>query len=200
MSALTEAILTSVLAYGPPALLLGLLLVDLGVPLPGSLLLLAAGAFVRQGALDGPLALGMALVGAALGDSGSYAVGRYGGALVRGRLASTAVWQRAQATFDRWGGLAIVLTRFLLTPLCVPVSVIAGSTGYPYRRFLPFDLAGELIWVSLYMGLGFVFAGSWEALSDLADNLAWLLAGVAVMAGGTLLGWRVRSVILLAQR
>lgn len=191
MSDLTNTILTEMLAYGPPALLVILFVADLGAPLPGSLLLLAAGAFVSQGSLDGPQTMAMALLGALLGDSASYAIGRYGGGRLLRRAQATSVWGRAQALFERWGGPAVFITRWMLTPLCVPVSLIAGSARYPYRRFLLFDIAGELLWVTIYMGLGYTFAGSWEALSELASSLVGLLVGLTALGVGGFLALRV---------
>jgi membrane-associated protein len=53
MTALTDAFLTALLAYGPLALALALLLAALGVPLPATVVLLAGRAFVRQGVSTG---------------------------------------------------------------------------------------------------------------------------------------------------
>ena len=187
MSDLTDALLTAVLAYGAPALGLALLVVALGIPLPATLLLLASGAFVRQGVLDARLVFGFGLLGSVLGDNGSYCMGRCGGALVLKRVEGYAIWRNARATFDRRGALAIFLTRFLLTSLALPTNLIAGSSRYAYGRFLLFDVLGELVWIALYGGLGYAFADQWETVSDLAGNLTGVLIGLlALVAGGTL--------------
>jgi membrane protein DedA with SNARE-associated domain len=191
MSELTEAFLTAMLAYGPLALALALLLAALGIPLPATLLLLAAGAFARQGALDGAWAAGLGLLASVLGDSGGYCLGRCG-ALVPQRVAGRPSWQRAQATFARRGSLAVLLTRFALTPLALPTNLIAGSTRYAFPRFLLFDAIGELVWVVLYGGLGYLFADRWEALSDLAGNLTGALLGVLAMTIGAVWAYRVQ--------
>jgi membrane-associated protein len=195
MSELTETFLTAMLAYGPLALALALLIAALGVPIPATLLLLAAGAFARQGVLDGPAAGALGLLASVLGDSGGYCLGRCGGALVRRRVDGHAGWQRAQATFARRGSLAVLLTRFALTPLALPTNLIAGSTHYAFPRFLLFDVIGELVWVALYGGLGYLFADRWEALSDLAGSLTGALLGVLVLALGVVWAyhvWRAR--------
>lgn len=187
MSDITDTLLTAVLAYGAPALGLALLVVALGIPLPATLLLLASGAFVRQGVLDVRVALGLGLLGSVLGDSGSYCLGRCGGALVLRRVEGRALWRQAQATFERRGALAIFLTRFLLTPLALPTNLLAGSSRYAYGRFLALDALGELVWIALYGGLGYAFADQWETISDLAGNLTGALIGLlALVAGGTL--------------
>jgi membrane-associated protein len=181
MSELTEAFLTAMLAYGPLALALALLIAALGVPLPATLLLLAAGAFARQGALDSTSAGALGLLASVLGDSGGYCLGRCGGALVRRRLAGRNSWQRAQATFARRRGLAVLLTRFALTPLALPTNLIAGSTHYAFPRFLVFDVIGESVWVALYGSLGYLFADRWEVLSELAGNVTGTLLGLLAL-------------------
>jgi membrane protein DedA with SNARE-associated domain len=190
MSNLSEAFLTGMLAYGPPALSLALLLGALGLPLPGTMFLLAAGAFAGQGVLNWSAAAPLALAGTVLGDSGGYLLGRYGGSLVLKRIEGNDSWRRAQDTFDRRGGLAILLTRFVLTPLAVPINLIAGSSRYTFWRFLTFDVIGELVWVALYGGLGYLFADSWEAINDLAGNLSGLLVGIAILGVGGYLAYR----------
>jgi membrane-associated protein len=106
------------------------------------------------------------------------------------RVESSDSWRRAQETFDRRGGLAILITRFLLTPLAIPINLIAGSSRYAFWRFLTFDLLGELIWVALYGGLGYLFADSWEAISDLAGSVSGLLVGIVVLGVAGYLAYR----------
>jgi membrane-associated protein len=192
MSDLTDTLLTALLAYGAPALGLALLIVALGIPLPATLLLLASGAFARQGMLDAHLAFGLGLLGSVLGDSGSYCLGRCGGALVLKRVEGRAIWRRARASFERRGALAIFLTRFMLTPLALPTNLIAGSSRYAYGRFLALDVLGELVWIALYGGLGYAFADQWETVSDLAGNLTGALIGLLALVAGGALAYRAR--------
>lgn len=190
MSTLTDMFLTAMLAHGPVALGLALLLAALGVPLPATLLLLAAGAFVRQGTLDGITAAGIGLAASVLGDSGSYCLGRFGSVLVARQMAAHTGWQQAKTTFTRYGGLAVLLTRFALTPLALPTNMIAGSSHYAFQRFLFFDVFGEFIWVLLFGGLGYLFADSWEALGDLAGNLVAMFVGVLILIVGAVTAYR----------
>ena len=184
MSDLSDAFLTGMLTFGTPALSAALLLSALGLPLPGAMFLLAAGAFVSQGVLDWHLLAPLALVAVIAGDSGGYCLGRCAGKPVVRRLANSAAWQKAQATFDRRGSVAVFLTRFLLTPLATPTNLIAGTSRYPYRRFLLYSALGEFIWIAGYGGLGYLFADSWDVLSDLLGNVSGLLVGVVLVAAG----------------
>jgi membrane protein DedA with SNARE-associated domain len=190
MSELGETFLTAMLAYGAPAFSLALFVGALGLPVPGTMFVLAAGAFARQGVLDWPSAAPLAFLGVVAGDTGGYLLGRYGGPLVLRRFESSGAWRRAQATFDRRGGLAIFLTRFLLTPLAVPTNLVAGTSRYAFGRYLFFVATGELTWLALYGGLGYLFADSWEALNALAGDLSGLLVGAVILALGGYLAYR----------
>ncbi len=181
---LSELFLTGMITYGPPALGLALLLGALGLPLPGTFFVLAAGAFIRQGAIDWGAASGFGLLGAVLGDSASYAMGRFAKGWVQRRFGQSSTWQTAQATFEQRGGMAIYLTRFLLTPLAVPTNLIAGSTGYTFWRFLAYDIAGEVTWIVLYGGLGYIFGSQWELISQFISDFSGLLVGMVALGSG----------------
>jgi membrane protein DedA with SNARE-associated domain len=154
----------------------------LGLPMPIPLLGLAAGAFARQGLIDWKTLSALGLMGAVLGDSISYTVGCFAGGWVQRRLGGSSAWQKAGDQFQRHGAPAIYVSRFLLTPLAVPTSLIAGSSGYAFRRFLTHAVVGDFTWIALYCGLGYIFGSRWQVISQLVSPyLGWL--GVAVVVG-----------------
>ena len=181
---LTNLFLTGMITYGAPALGLALFLGALGLPLPGTLFVLAAGAFARQGIIYWVDSSGLGLLGAVLGDSASYAVGRFAKGWIERRLGQSSAWRKARATFERRGGLAIYLTRFLLTALAVPTNLIAGGSGYPFWRFLLYDIAGELTWIILYGGLGYIFGSQWELINQFINDFSGILVGVVALGMG----------------
>ena len=93
---------------------------------------------------------------------------------------------RAERGLDRWGGLSILLTRFLLTPLGPVINILAGAARYPLRSFLLYDLLGEAIWVGAYVGLGYAFSASWDVLADFLGSGTRLVSLVVVVV---VLGW-----------
>ena len=192
MSDLSDLLLTGLLNHG--SLLLGLVLffAALGVPLPATMLLLAAGAFARQGVLPWLAAALSGMAGAVLGDFASYAIGRQAGQRLPVRLTSAAAWREASDRFSRWGIWAVFFSRFLLTPIALPINLLAGSTGFARGNFALAVLTGEVIWVLLFGGLGAVFAGSWEALSALAGDVAGLVLGGVIAALGLWRLWTAR--------
>jgi len=180
---LTHYFLTGIIANGPWMLALALFVGALGVPLPGTFFVLATGAFIQQEVLNSS-ALLAGLVGVVIGDMLSYSLGRLAKVWVGQRWNHLPRWQAAQSTFDRRGGVAVFLTRFLLTPLAVPTNLVAGSSGYHPARFLLYDSAGEVIWLLLYGSLGYVFGTQWELVSEYMGNVSGLLVGIAVVGIG----------------
>ena len=185
MSDASELLLTGLLNHGN--LMLGgvLFLTALGLPLPATMLLVAAGAFARQGVMGWESAGPAALAGAVAGDTGSYLLGRFGAAMLPARLQVAAGASSAARLFTRWGAWAVFVSRFALTPVALPVNLLAGSTRLAWGLYLTAVLAGEALWVMLFGGLGYLFADRWEAISQLAGDLVGILLGVAlVVAGG----------------
>jgi membrane protein DedA with SNARE-associated domain len=196
-----ELFSTGILTYGAPVLGLALCLGALGLPFPSTLLVLTAGAFAQQGVLDGGQAMAMGLAGVVLGDSLGYGLGRFAGTSLPGRFRDTSTWRKAQAAFAKRGNWMIYLTRFLLTPLAMPVNLIAGSSGYGFWSFLGADALGELTWLALYGGVGYALGSQWASLGQLVaqSNLHWGTAALAVI-GLLLLAGAALSLTTTSQR
>ena len=187
---LTNWFLTAITTYGSTLLGLVLFLGAVGLPLPGTLFLLATGALAQQGSVDWVTASGLSLSGVVLGDSLSYFMGRSAGNWLQPRMARGNKWQKAQARFTRHGGVAIYLTRFLFTPFAVPTNLIAGGSGYTFGQFLRYDVTGELTWIALYGGLGYVAGSQWPVISQMMSNYTTLL--VTFLVGATAVYWLIR--------
>jgi membrane-associated protein len=176
--------LSTLQGYRTPALALVIFVSCLGLPVPSTMLLLAAGAFARTGSLRIELVTPLVLLAAVLGDSCSYLMGRRIGTVLTRRLQGSLSWSRAEHTFDRWGFWAIPLTRFLLTPLALPTNLIAGGGRFPFHRFVGLCFLGEAAWVLLFVGLGYLFASTWRTVGAFAGDLSGWLVGFALAALG----------------
>ena len=62
--------------------------------------------------------------------------------------------------------------------------MIAGLNSYSLKRFLTYDGAGEVTWVLLYGGLGYIFGSQWELVSQYLTNFGGWLALVLVLGAG----------------
>ncbi|MBP8002095.1 MAG: VTT domain-containing protein [Chloroflexi bacterium] len=185
-SELTNYFLTGIIANGPWMFGLALFIGAMGVPLPGTLFVLAVGAFIQQEVMQ-VSALLAGLGGAILGDFVSYGLGWLARAWIVRRWQNAAAWQSAHSTFARHGGLAIYLSRFLFTPLAIPINLVAGSSGYPPFRFLLYDISGEITWIILYGGLGYIFGTQWELVNEYMGNVSGLVIGLIILGGGVYL-------------
>lgn len=190
-TSLSDYALAALISYGPLALGLTLLLGGIGIPVPGTVLLLAAGAFAQQGFIQWPWALAAGLAGVVVGDAISYGIGRMGGAWAERRFAGSNAWSSATDQFNRRGGMAVFLTRFLITPLALPVNLIAGISAYAFARFMIFDLLGEMVWMAGYGGIGYVLGTQWQAASQLLSDSTGLVLGIALLVSGVVIGVRM---------
>ena len=187
---LSEHLLSYFALYGTP-LLFGIIVVSCaGVPLPASLLLIAAGSFTDHGEMNGTAVFVFATLGAVLGDQLGYLIGRWGDRRLAFRLTR---WlggkerlAQAEAQAREWGGLSIFLTRWLATPLGPVVNLVSGFAGYSWWRFLIWDIFGEVLWVALYVGLGQVFSHRVQALSAFFGQITWAVAALFI---GAFLVW-----------
>ncbi|MCP4359029.1 MAG: DedA family protein [Chloroflexi bacterium] len=184
---LSTLMLTWIIEYGSPVVAVALLVGALGLPVPGTLIVIATGAFIRQELLDVYTTPLLALVGAVTGDMVVYGVGRFAHGWIERRFGQSATWQKARDYFERRGGIAIYLTRWLVTPLAIPTNLIAGSSGYPFLKFLLFDIAGEVTWIALYGGLGYTFGDQWELISEFISNFSGLIVSLLAIGAGVYL-------------
>lgn len=187
---LSGQILTYIITYGGVALGVAVFLAAVGVPFPSTVFVLASGAFIQQGVLDLPVTLALALLFVVAGDALSYGMGRLLRGVILRRFGGLASWHNAEGYFQRRGGGAIFLTRWLLTPIAVPTNWIAGSSGYRPLRFVAYAAAGELTWLLIYGGLGYLFGSQWEVVSTFVSDFSGLLVGLVMLAGG--LYWWLR--------
>ena len=181
---MTAWLLALVPTYGLWLLAVSTFLSCMAVPLPASILLLAAGGFVAAGDLP-LLGTGLAsLAGALVGDQAGYRAGRWGGAPLLDRLARRmSLIERARALLARRGDLAVFLSRWLLSEAGPFVNLAAGASGLPWARFTLWSVLGEAIWVALYVGVGRVMTGSLEAASGLVLRILGLILAVLVTIG-----------------
>jgi membrane-associated protein len=189
---MSDFLLTQIINYGAPLFAAFLFLGALGLPVGASVLVIAAGAFSQQGILDWAPTAVLGLIGAVIGDAISFGIGFYAKDWVDRRLGGSSAWRSARRSFDSRAGLAIYLTRFLVTALALPTNLIAGGSGIKFRRFMAYDSLGEFTWIILYGGLGYLFGSEWELVSNFISNFGGLILGIVILGVGAWLGFRRR--------
>lgn len=192
---MTETLIALVPAYGVGLVALATFLSCLALPVPSSVIMLAAGGFAAAGDLVLWQVAGAALAGAILGDQVGYQMGRVGrrylsGSRLAPRRAKTLA--RARDLLRARGEMAVFLSRWLFSPLGPYVNFAGGAADLPRGRFTRAGVAGEAVWVTVYVGLGAAFADNLLALADILGNASGLLAALAVV--GLLALWLQGSV------
>lgn len=186
---ITDQLLAALSFYGLPVLFGVLVIGCAGIPLPGSLLLVAAGSFAQFGEMKLWQVITVATAGSVLGDQIGYGLGRWGGRLAERfsrKLGGEEKLKRAEEFAKRWGGTGIFFSRWLITPLGPWLNLTSGMAAYSWPRFLLWDVLGELLWVLLYVMLGELFSDRVQALAEILGSLTWVIAGLILTV---LLGW-----------
>jgi membrane protein DedA with SNARE-associated domain len=188
----TDQLLAALLVYGLPVLFGVILIASIGVPLPVSLMLVAAGSFAKQGEMKLVPILIAASAAAIIGDHIGYGLSRWGGQRlidrITRRIGGAEKVKKAEGLFKRWGGAGIFFSRWLITELGPWLNVTSGITGYPWRHFVIWDVLGEVLWVVLYVMLGYTFSDRVQYLAEILGNLAWAILGLII---AIILGWKI---------
>ena len=175
----TDQLLAALLHFGLPALFGINVIAAIGAPLPASLMQIAAGSFVEQGTMTLWQVLFVAGTAAVLGDQIGYGLARWAGrrlmARISHKMGGDDKIHQAEALARRWGGAGIFLSRWLVTSLGPWLNVTSGIAEYPWRRFLLWDVLGDLLWVVLNVTLGYLFSGRVQAIAEVLGSLAWLI-------------------------
>ena len=133
--------------------------------LPGDSLLFAAGALAAAGGLNVWMVIALLSVAAVLGDAVNYAAGRFVGPRVFSATDQATGWhrllnrqhlQQTHAFFEKYGGKAVVLGRFVpIVRTFVPF--VAGAGAMTYATFAVYNVVGGVVWVGLCTLAGYGF-------------------------------------------
>jgi len=154
--------------------------------LPGDSLLVMAGVYAAKGDLN-ILLLNLLLVPCAvLGDATSYYIGAKTGPRIfnrpRSRLFRPEHVRRAHEFYEKHGGKAIIIARFMpLVRTFVPV--VAGVAGMPYRRFASYNIIGGLSWVVSMTMLGFVLGTRFPILVQHIEKVILVIVFLSILPG-----------------
>lgn len=157
------------------ALLFAIIFVETGVVvmpfLPGDSLLFVVGALCGAGLLSLPIAMGVMLTAAILGDQCNYSIGRYFGPKVfqweQSRFFNKRAFNQAHEFYERYGGITIILARFMPF-LRTFAPFVAGVAEMSRTKFTAYNVVGALIWVVGVSSAGYFFG-----------NLPWVQANLS---------------------
>jgi membrane protein DedA with SNARE-associated domain len=174
---------------GPYALLIVfavILIGQIGVPIPATVVLIGAGALAADGAMSAVGVFSVAMLACLIADGCLFIIGRQFGnralkALHRLSLSSDS---HVGYQFERWGPRSLVIAKFVpgLTTLAPP---LAGALGVSWLRFVLLSGVGSAIWVAAGFGAGIIFAEQIPYVLEHVERIG-RLAAVAVISLGAI--------------
>ncbi len=149
--------------------------------LPGDSILFIAGTVVATADLNVHLLVIALIAAAILGDSVNYSIGHYIGPRVFDRPDSRWFKQehlrRTQAFYDRYGGVTIIIGRFV--PIIRTFApFLAGVAGMTYARFLSYNVVGAVAWIASLVYAGYLFGN----IPWVKGNLTLIVIAIVVVS------------------
>jgi membrane-associated protein len=173
-------------AYGPwvYGVLFAIIFCETGLVifpfLPGDSILFIAGTFSAGGSLDVFLLTGILAVAAVAGDSTNYGIGRFVGPRAftgNIRYLKKEYLDRAHSFFEKYGGKAIVIGRFVpIMRTFIPF--VAGIGSMRYRRFFTFNVVGGVMWILLFILGGYALGN----IPLVKDNFTVVIYAIIVIS------------------
>lgn len=181
METILNYILTNLLNYGYPIVFLTVTIGAFGVPLPMSAVLLAAGSLTVDNNLNIYILIPLIAIAATLGDLLAYLVSKKYGVPLAHKFGTTeALLEQGSSLLTKYGRWAVFTTRWLITPLAVPINVIAGIAEYSFKKFLVFALFGETLWASIYVTIGHFFGENWQDIAGYIESAPQIITLVTI--------------------
>jgi membrane-associated protein len=145
--------------------------------LPGDSMLFAAGALAAMGSFNIVTLLILIYFAAVLGDTVNYHIGKKIGHKIlekeNVRFINKEYLIKAQSFYDKHGSMTIVIARFI--PIIRTFApFVAGIGEMKYKRFISYNLAGGALWVSLFLGGGYLFGN----FSIVKENFTYVLIAI----------------------
>lgn len=165
-----------------------------GLVVPGESIVIVGGVIAGQGEIALIVLIGLVWTAAILGDSTSFLIGRrLGRGFVLRHGPKVKIdrqrFEQVEAYFHRHGGKTIVIGRFIgLVRALAPF--IAGSSGLPYRRFIPFSVIGCGLWATTFSVLGYVFYESFDQVANIAGQATFGFGVTVAVVVGSVLAYR----------
>jgi membrane protein DedA with SNARE-associated domain len=174
--------------YGYWAVLFGIMLESLGIPLPGESIVLVGGFLAGRGDLGFWQVLACVITGAVVGNTCGYWVGVYGGWPL---VLQVSRWFRIdeqklldiKQRFSLNASRAVFFGRFI-TLLRVFAGPLAGIVEMPFGQFMLYNVLGAVVWASAIVTAAF-FAGQWV---DLEQLIRWV-SQFSVVVLGAIAAW-----------
>jgi membrane protein DedA with SNARE-associated domain len=180
--------------HGYAVLFFSVLAEQLGLPLPATPFIVAAGALAHMGQMNLVVAILLATVASMLADLSWYQIGRLRGVkvlrlLCRISLEPDYCVRRTENSFLRNGAKTLLIAKFVpgVSTVAPP---LAGINHLPIARFLTYDGTGALLWIGSFMLLGFVFSNQLQQVLDYTERFGSWAVIVLIALVLFWIGWK----------
>jgi membrane protein DedA with SNARE-associated domain/membrane-associated phospholipid phosphatase len=192
--------------YGYLIVMFAIMLESAGIPMPGETALVIAAAFAGAGHLNIGLVIASSALGAIIGDSGGYWIGRR---LGRPFVDKYGKWlhltpermNKLDKLFVRHGPLTVFFGRFF-TLLRTYSALFAGVWRMPYGKFSLYNALGGIVWAMCFGMLGYLFGQNLPLLEKVAKTIGWALTipMILIVLFALLWRWTVKHQEMLIKR
>lgn len=193
---LAGPVLTFLARYIHVTVLLSMIIDAIGVPFPGRVVLVAAGAFAAGGDAHVTLIVALGALGALIGDHLWYIAGRMRGQALldfycRAFPSRRACSDRAHEYLARFGAYTFTVGRFI-AGVRILAAPVAASAGVTYPKFLVADAVGAVLWAGTFTLLGYFVGAGWPRILERVGIAGGIVVGVLSVAAvaGVAISWR----------
>ncbi len=180
-----DTLLALVPTYGLWLIFGSVALSCLALPLPSSMLVMAAGGFAAAGDFTYWSLVLAAYAGFVLGDQFAFLLARNAGAPLIDRLKTRAkaakAITKAEDLTNRYGAFAVFITRSILSPIGPYVNFVSGALKAPWVPFSIASVTGALPWCFGYSGLGYAFSGNISELASMIESSVGIVVTGAIL-------------------
>ena len=190
-----NSIFTLILIYGYPAIAVAVFATSAGIPLPGVAIVLVSGSLAATDNHNIGILFFLVTIASVAGDILDYFLGNIIGTVVIEKICNHSKLVKRSLIkiehyFSQWSGVSIFLSRWLIPPLAPTVSVLAGITRYPLKRFLLFDILGEVVSSIIFLSLGYFFSVNWPYVWGYLNSTVGIIVGAVIGLTLVMIGLR----------
>lgn len=185
MSTLITALLPYVLSYNYIAIFIITVLAALLLPIPPGTLLMASSALAAQGYLSFFWVIVSGILGNIVGDNIGYWLARKYGLKILYKIGFKKIlesekYKRLEDKIKKKSGFLIFITRFEAFSN-LAINILAGLSRVPYKKYLLYEISGEILQVLIYCSIGYFVGNDWQAISIILSKATKILLFIAIL-------------------
>lgn len=181
---MTDFFLGLIPDYGLYVVFFSVLLAGLAIPLPSSMVVLAAGGFAALGDISLWQLIAVCFTAFTIGDQIAFHSAKFAGDPMLNKIRSSprmgGMINRSESMVNKHGVKAVVLSHTLLSPTVPYVNFLCGAGTMSWRAFSVAACIGATLWTTLFVAVGFLFSGNLPQLTGITVDIAIMTAALTI--------------------